>query len=185
MKTKPVKPTRGDNTGKVANETTIGQVAPQAVRFEYVNGNAQTVQLAGTFNNWRPESMEMISLSRGEWAKDLWLPPGSYEYRLVVDGQWLADPENRERVPNPFGGQNSVKVVLPAALRATLLLPDLTSPRQSAWAKGWTSGRRRNRPKRNQRRMRPLGRRQTEGVPSTPQQIRHVHFLNVINLRRT
>jgi len=136
MKTKPVKPTRGDNPGKVTNETSIGPIAPQVVRFEYVNGDARTVQLAGSFNNWRPESLEMIPLSPGKWAKDLRLTPGKYEYRLVVDGQWLADPENRECVSNPFGGQNSVKVVLPPAARATLLLPDLASPKQPAWAKG-------------------------------------------------
>jgi hypothetical protein len=36
------------------------------------------------------------------------LAPGTYEYCLVVDGQWMPDPLARETVPNPFGGRNSV-----------------------------------------------------------------------------
>ena len=30
----------------------------------------------------------MISLGDGRWIKALALPPGTYEYRLVVDGEW-------------------------------------------------------------------------------------------------
>ena len=33
---------------------------------------------------------------------------GTYEYCLVVDGQWRPDPLAKETVPNPFGGRNSV-----------------------------------------------------------------------------
>jgi hypothetical protein len=44
----------------------------------------------------------------GRWVKETVLPPGTYEYRLVVDGQWIADPLAKETVPNPFGGRNSI-----------------------------------------------------------------------------
>ena len=50
----------------------------------------------------------MISLGDGRWRKELALPSGVYEYRLVVDGEWMADPQGRETAPNPFGGLNSV-----------------------------------------------------------------------------
>ena len=53
----------------------------------------------------------MIAVGQGRWAKDLALPPGDYEYRLVVDGQWLPDPQVAETVPNPFGGLNSIRRV--------------------------------------------------------------------------
>ena len=36
------------------------------------------------------------------------MPDGTCEYRLVVDGQWIADPLAKETVLNPFGGRNSV-----------------------------------------------------------------------------
>jgi hypothetical protein len=32
----------------------------------------------------------MILSRDGRWLKELALPPGAYEYCLVVDGQWLA-----------------------------------------------------------------------------------------------
>jgi hypothetical protein len=44
----------------------------------------------------------------GRWIKELTLPPGVYEYRIVADGEWKADPLAREANPNPFGGLNSV-----------------------------------------------------------------------------
>ena len=50
----------------------------------------------------------MVSLGDGRWAKELVLPPGVYEYRLVVDGQWMPDPGATDSAPNPFGGMNSV-----------------------------------------------------------------------------
>jgi hypothetical protein len=45
------------------------------------------------------------------WTKILQLPPGSYEYRYVVDGEWQADPENPNTAEGPVGNRNSVLVV--------------------------------------------------------------------------
>lgn len=50
----------------------------------------------------------MVAVGQGRWRKDLVLPPGRYEYRLVVDNEWIADPLALESAPNPFGGVNSV-----------------------------------------------------------------------------
>jgi 1,4-alpha-glucan branching enzyme len=78
------------------------------VRFEFTHPNATTVCLAGTFNNWKPESRIMHSSSAGRWWKDIALAPGAYEYCLIVDGRWMPDPLASETVPNPFGGRNSI-----------------------------------------------------------------------------
>jgi 1,4-alpha-glucan branching enzyme len=78
------------------------------VCFEFTHPTATTVCLAGTFNNWKPESKVRHSSSTGRWWKEIALPPGSYEYCLVVDGQWMPDPLAKETVSNPFGGRNSV-----------------------------------------------------------------------------
>jgi hypothetical protein len=45
------------------------------------------------------------------WTKILALPPGRYQYRYVVDGEWREDPENPNAVPGPAGVRNSVLVV--------------------------------------------------------------------------
>jgi 1,4-alpha-glucan branching enzyme len=79
-----------------------------SVHLEYTDPTAAAVYVAGTFNDWRPEATPMVALGDGRWRKELALPPGVYEYRIVADGEWMADPLARETKPNPFGGLNSV-----------------------------------------------------------------------------
>jgi 1,4-alpha-glucan branching enzyme len=78
------------------------------VRFEFTHPTATTVCVAGTFNDWHAEAKPLHPVGDGRWVKETVLPPGTYEYRLVVDGQWIADPLAKETVPNPFGGRNSI-----------------------------------------------------------------------------
>ena len=87
------------------------------VCLELTNVSAQEVCIAGSFNDWHPAATPMIPLGEGRWRKELTLPPGRYEYRLVVDGQWVDDPAATELIPNPFGTANAVLVV--AASKAT------------------------------------------------------------------
>jgi len=53
----------------------------------------------------------MVSLGNGKWSKELTLPAGRYEYRFVVDGAWITDPNARETAPNPFGTANSILTI--------------------------------------------------------------------------
>ena len=78
------------------------------VRFEFTHPTAATVCIAGTFNHWQPEAKAMHPIGSGHWLKETALTPGTYEYCLVVDGNWMTDPRARESVPNPFGGRNSI-----------------------------------------------------------------------------
>lgn len=72
---------------------------------------AREVCIAGSFNDWHPTVTPMIRLEEGKWAKELTLPPGRYEYRFVVDGQWVDDPAATELIANSFGTANAVLVV--------------------------------------------------------------------------
>ena len=47
----------------------------------------------------------------GLWKKIVMLPPGKYEYKFLVDGQWWHDPSNAYVCINCFGTQNNVLVV--------------------------------------------------------------------------
>ena len=87
----------------------------QTLRIEFDDGQAQAVSIAGSFNDWRPTATPMVHLNENHWVKELSLPPGRYEYRFVVDGQWICDPTAVEKVPNPFGGCNAVLIVPPPA----------------------------------------------------------------------
>lgn len=71
-----------------------------------VNAN---VLIAGDFNHWVPEALN-LSLSRGKpvWQSAKSLSPGSYEYKFLVNGQWVADPKNSATTRSNLGGVNSV-----------------------------------------------------------------------------
>lgn len=69
---------------------------------------AKEVFVAGSFNGWQVGATPLRFGKDGEWAGELRLSPGRYEYLFVVDGTWLPDPAAREAAPNPFGGWNSV-----------------------------------------------------------------------------
>jgi 1,4-alpha-glucan branching enzyme len=80
----------------------------EPVRFEFTHPTASTVCVAGTFNDWHAEAKPMHPLGGGRWLRETVLPPGNYEYCLVVDGEWMPDPRATESAPNPFGGRNSI-----------------------------------------------------------------------------
>ncbi len=81
------------------------------VEFTLLQPQARSVAVAGSFNNWDVNRTPMSLDSAGTWKATVWLPAGRYEYRFVVDGQWMSDPSARESVRNSFGSTNSVLVV--------------------------------------------------------------------------
>jgi hypothetical protein len=44
----------------------------------------------------------------GRWQMRLPLPKGRYRYRLVVDGRWMTDPNNKFVETNQYGELNNV-----------------------------------------------------------------------------
>ena len=69
------------------------------------------MSVAGTFNDWTPGVNPLSNFGGGKWARKMTLAPGRYEYRFVVDGEWVSDPKAQEAAPNPFGTVNSVLTV--------------------------------------------------------------------------
>jgi hypothetical protein len=92
----------------------------QEVILTFSAPEAKVVNVAGNFNNWRPEATPLKNLDAGEWVVRLMLRSGQYEYRFVVDGRWCDDPEATGRVASPYGGFNSVLLV-PLAVRTSIL----------------------------------------------------------------
>mgnify|MGYP001821763711 FL=1 len=89
--------------------------ANREIVIQFRNRSASDVRLAGDFNGWVPDkgvqSTVQTEGAQRIWTKILTLPPGTYEYRYVDDGEWCEDPENPLAVPGPVGGRNSVLVV--------------------------------------------------------------------------
>jgi 1,4-alpha-glucan branching enzyme len=77
------------------------------VEFNLIASEAKWVAVAGSFNGWNPKKTPLEEIA-GAWHVKVELPRGRYEYRFVIDGQWVTDPNARESVPNPFGSVNSV-----------------------------------------------------------------------------
>ena len=69
---------------------------------------AGRVHVAGTFNGWSPNDNPLVQLENVEWCAQLMLKSGRYEYRFVVDGCWIDDPQAAQSAVNPYGGINSV-----------------------------------------------------------------------------
>ena len=99
-------------------EALLGSAAagePREVIVHFRDQVADDVRIAGDFNGWVPDKgVRSLIEAQGTgrvWTKILQLPPGTYQYRYVVDGEWREDPENPEVTTSSVGGRNSVLVV--------------------------------------------------------------------------
>lgn len=73
---------------------------------------ANTVCIAGDFNDWNPGKTPMKKSFDGTWQASVRLAKGIYKYLFVVDGNWQQDPHNNQTEPNQYGGLNSVLKVI-------------------------------------------------------------------------
>ena len=77
------------------------------ITIKYESSSAKAVALAGDLNGWgTPKPM---SNSNGIWTFEVDIPQDSrFEYKFVVDGNWVLDPKNPNKIDNSIGGENSV-----------------------------------------------------------------------------
>jgi hypothetical protein len=90
----------------------LGPQSRSGVLFAIDAPGAHDVKLAGDFNGWIPDR-DVLSLKddSGLWKKFVFLGPGSYQYKFVVDDEWREDPHNHVVAQDTLGGQSSVVVV--------------------------------------------------------------------------
>lgn len=87
----------------------------KSVEFSCVAPKAKSVFVAGTFNDWNPESAPLSFATNGKWSTTLKLAPGHYEFKFIVDGEWCCEPgcEGEHRgcnkcCPNEMGTMNRI-----------------------------------------------------------------------------
>ena len=85
--------------------------ATRRISFSLSAPDARNVKVAGDFTAWETQALDMTRQPNGSWKTTLAIPPGQHEYRFIVDGQWADDPHCEVRKPNPFGGENCLRVV--------------------------------------------------------------------------
>ena len=87
------------------------RVVTGGVLFEADFPAAKRVAVTGDFCAWSTTGLPLERRPDGVWECRLELGSGQHQYRYIVDGVWLPDPNNSRTVPNEFGGANSVVVV--------------------------------------------------------------------------
>lgn len=99
-------------TAKAKKKTTKTPV--NTVNISCHAPEAGSVFVAGTFNDWNPEQFPLEGMEEGHWQTSLDLKAGRYEYKFVVDGQWICMPGCEEKclcpdcVWNEHGSMNRV-----------------------------------------------------------------------------
>lgn len=75
----------------------------------YLKGhqNAKKVILTGSFNKWNENAFKMKKFKDG-WELTLKLKPDTYEYKFIVDGTWMEDPDNPNKIYNEHHTFNSI-----------------------------------------------------------------------------
>lgn len=72
--------------------------------------DAKLVTLAGSFNNWN--NLHTFFHKNGHvWECYIDLAPGTYDYKIIIDGKWMLDPANTSTRKDENGYVNSVLVV--------------------------------------------------------------------------
>ena len=76
-------------------------------------GKAAKAGIAAEFNGWTPEKTPMKPLKNGDFTVTVALDKGrEYQYRYVVDGQWITDEAADKLVHTGVdNAQNSVVVI--------------------------------------------------------------------------
>jgi len=82
------------------------------VLFVQPAGAGRDIAVAGEFNNWSPTAHPLRRNDAvGVFEAVIPIAAGRYQYRLVIDGVWQADPYNPHQQHNDFGEPNSIVVV--------------------------------------------------------------------------
>jgi serine/threonine protein kinase len=112
---KPPKPTP---TGQPPKPT---GPAPRTYTVEFTlrAPAASAVYVAGDFNDWSATAMPLRNRGGGEWFAVVPLVAGRHQYKFVVDGRWMPDPDNPLTVDDTLGGKNSVVDVSAQATQPT------------------------------------------------------------------
>jgi chromosome partitioning protein len=104
--------------GAVAAAQTSATAAPplREVTVSFRDAGARDVRIAGDFNGWVPDKdvRSRVDVAGRErvWTKVLALPPGTYRYRYLVDGEWREDPAGTGAArPTHSGGKHSILIV--------------------------------------------------------------------------
>ncbi len=82
-------------------------VIPVLITFNPLGRRYSMIRIAGQMNDWNPDKNPM-QFNGTIWETKIMMTPGNYQYKLVVDDEWISDPVNPDTVSNGIGGYNSL-----------------------------------------------------------------------------
>jgi 1,4-alpha-glucan branching enzyme len=93
--------------------------APSYVkRVEFIHDGypGHFVAVAGSFNDWDPEALRLnYDPASKLYSAFVDLEAGDYEYKFIIDGEWIVDEGNPNFCANDFGTLNSLLSVDPGS----------------------------------------------------------------------
>jgi len=87
--------------------------SPEGITFSLHDHDASSVQVLGSWNDWRAPDIVAMSVEPGFWrTSPTPLADGQHTYKFLLNGErWLDDPGNPRKKPDGLGGLNSVLIV--------------------------------------------------------------------------
>jgi hypothetical protein len=80
-----------------------------ATRVTFTVVGAQSVAIAGEWNEWQPA--ELVAVAPGRWQAVLPVVRGAFRFALVVNGERWIVPPGVPKMPDGFGGEVGVLVI--------------------------------------------------------------------------
>ena len=69
----------------------------------------KNISVVGDFNQWTPTSLK--KQKDGCYVANVPVNKECFEYKFLVDGQWVVDPDHSQWAMNPYGTPNSLGVL--------------------------------------------------------------------------
>ncbi|MBT3751149.1 MAG: hypothetical protein HOK84_15260 [Bacteroidetes bacterium] len=79
-----------DGRGNINSVINLGK--PRVFKLDGYESSTN-VFLSGSFNDWNPGEISMLQDNEG-WKTSYYLGPGTWEYKFLIDGRWITDPQN-------------------------------------------------------------------------------------------
>lgn len=111
-----------EKTTKPVPESKYPKVTKDGIKFVY-EGKANEVFIKGSFNAWTEQPLKKEK--ENFWSITIPIPAGKYQYGFVVDGKYITDPKNPNKITTPEGFVNSLlHIPMPSGYTAPEITKD-------------------------------------------------------------
>lgn len=96
---------------KSATADILTNLKTKPVTFKLVDRSYTSVEIAGLDVGWGQKIPMKLDEEQGSWILQRELPEGCYEYKYVVDGDWISNEDELVTTPNKDGHVNNYVLV--------------------------------------------------------------------------